>query len=213
MRALIAAVALAGWLDACTVMPADMAVPKGEASIYVVNQGWHTDIGLSVNDLTGPLASSQRGFPGARFIVFGFGERRYYMARDAGSGEMLAALFPSDSVILMTALRAPPPEAFADRQVVTLHLPRHAAERIAMRLWAELEKTADGSAVRLGVGPYADSVFYASGEIYDAFHTCNTWAAQLLRDGGFPIDTHILFASQVMQQVERIAAMQAQQAQ
>ena len=62
------------------------------------------------------------------------------MAHDAGSGEMLAALLPSDSAILMTALRAPPAEAFVDQTVVTLHLPRSGVERIATRLWQGLEK-------------------------------------------------------------------------
>ena len=114
MRALVVA-PLAGWLAGCAVMPTDAPVPDGEATIYVVGRGWHTDIGLSVDEVTGPLASLERDFPGIRFMVFGFGERAYYMAQNAGSGEMLAALLPSDSAILMTALRAPPAEAFVDQ--------------------------------------------------------------------------------------------------
>jgi uncharacterized protein (TIGR02117 family) len=200
---------LAGWLAGCAVTPTDAPVPNGEATIYVVARGWHTDIGLPIDEVTGPLASLKRDFPGVRFMVFGFGERQYYMARDAGSGEMLAALLPSQSAILMTALRAPPAEAFADQTVVTLHLPGHAVERIAMRLWDDLEKAADGSASRLDDGPYLGSVFYAATETYDAFHTCNTWTALVLRDGGLPVNPHVLFAGQVIQQVTRIAAMQA----
>lgn len=190
-------------------MPADVPVPNGEAAIYIVDRGWHTDIGLPMDEVTGPLASLAQDFPGVRFLVFGFGERRYYMARDTGSGEMLAALLPSDSVILVTALRATPTEAFAGEKVVTLYLPRIGVERIASRLWSELEKAPDGSAVRLADGPSIGSAFYASGETYDALHTCNTWTALLLRDGGLPVNTHVLFAGQVMQQVVRIAAMQA----
>ena len=146
-------------------------------------------------------------------MVFGFGERQYYMAHDAGSGEMLTALLPSESAILLTALRAPPTEAFVDQTVVTLHLPQE--RRRADRRCGSgdgLEKAPDGSAVRLADGPYLGSVFYASRETYDAFHTCNTWTALVLRDGGLPINTHVLFAGQVMQQVSRIAAMQARQA-
>jgi len=211
VRALVIAL-LAGWLAGCSVMPTDDPVPNGEATIYVVGRGWHTDIGLPVDEVTGPLASLERDFPGARFMVFGFGEREFYMARNEGSGEMLAmlaALFPSKSAILMTALRAPPMEAFADHQVVTLHLPQAGVERIATRLWQGLEQSADGSAVRLADGPYVGSVFYAATETYDAFHTCNTWTALVLRDAGVPVDTHVLFAGQVMRQVSRIAALQA----
>jgi uncharacterized protein (TIGR02117 family) len=208
VRAIVAAL-LAGWLAGCTVMPTDVPVPDGEATIYVVGRGWHTDIGLPVDEVTGQLASLGHDFPGIRFMVFGFGEREFYMARSEGSGEMLAALFPSKSAILMTALRAPPMEAFADHQVVTLRLPPASVERIATTLWQDLEKTPDGSAVRLADGPYVGSAFYAATETYDAFHTCNTWTALVLRDAGIPVDTHVLFAGQVMRQVARLAAAQA----
>jgi uncharacterized protein (TIGR02117 family) len=199
---------LAGWLAGCAVAPTAGPVPRGEATVYVVGRGWHTDIGLPVDEVSGPLASLESDFPGVRFMVFGFGEREYYMRRDEGSGAMLAALLPSKSAILMTALNAPPTEAFADHEVVVLHLPPNDVARIVARLWDGLEKHADGSAVRLANGPYIGSMFYASNETYDGFHTCNTWTALVLRDGGLPMNTHVLFAGQVMQQVSRIAEMQ-----
>jgi uncharacterized protein (TIGR02117 family) len=211
VRVLVIA-ALAGWLAGCAVIPMDASVPNGEATIYVVGRGWHTDIGLPVNEMIGPLVSLEHDFPGVRYMVFGFGERQFYMAGDAGSAEMLTALLPSKSAILMTALRAAPTEAFANETVVTLHLPRSGVEQIAARLWDDLEKASDGSVARLADGPYIGSVFYASRETYDAFHTCNTWTALVLRDGGLPINTHVLFAGQVMRQVARIAAVQARPA-
>jgi uncharacterized protein (TIGR02117 family) len=196
-------------LGGCTSMAPNEPVPMGEASIYVVGRGWHTDIGLPVEEVSGSLASLAQDFPGVRFMVFGFGEREFYMAHTEGSGEMVAALFPSKSAILMTALSASPNEAFADQQVVTLHLPQEGVDRIAARIWNALEKSPQDAAVRLSNGPYPGSVFYASRETYDAFHTCNTWTALALRDGGIPVDTHVLFVGQVMQQVARIAARQA----
>ncbi len=207
MRTLVVAL-LAGWLAGCAVTPMAGPVPRGEATVYVVGRGWHTDIGLPVDEVTGPLASLESDFPGVRFMVFGFGEREYHMEREEGSGEMLAALLPSKSAVLMTALNAPPTEAFADHEVVVLHLPRNDVARIAARLWDGLEKHTDGSAWRLATGPYVGSMFYASTETYDGFHTCNTWTALVLRDGGLPMNTHVLFAGQVMRQVSQIAEMQ-----
>lgn len=189
-------------------MPPNAVVPNGAARIYVVGRGWHTDIGLPVGEVSGPLASLESAFPGVRFMVFGFGERAYYMAHDEGSGEMLAALFPSKSAILLTALRASPNEAFSDHRVVTLSLTQSGVDRIATEIWQSLEKH-DGAAVLLANGPYVGSVFYASGETYDAFYTCNTWTAHLLRDAGFPVDAHVLFADQVIRQVAQIAVMQS----
>ena len=201
---------VAGWLAGCATAPLDAPVPYGEATIYIVGRGWHTDIGLSVSEVPGPLASLERDFPGVRFMVFGFGEREYYMGRNEGAGEMLAALFPSKSAILLTPLHASPSEAFANQQVVTLQLPKSGVQQIAKQIWDDLEKTADGLPARLGDGPDVGSVFYASSETYSAFHTCNTWTALLLSDAGLPMNTRVLLANEVLQQVARIAAKQRQ---
>jgi uncharacterized protein (TIGR02117 family) len=204
---------IAGSLCGCTWTPRPTQMPvAGDAMIYVVGRGWHTDIGLPVDAVHGPLAGLEGEFPGVRFMVFGFGERNYLLRRTAGSGEMLTALFPSKSAILVTALEAPPTEAFADEQVVTLRLTQAGVDRVAELIWQALEKTADGSALRLADGPYPGSLFYASSETYDAFHTCNTWTARLLRDSGVPVDPRgVLFVGQVMRQVAAIAAVQARQ--
>ena len=194
-------------LGGCASVPRDAAIPDGRARIYVVERGWHTDIGLSVDDVPGPLASLESDFPGIRFMVFGFGERAFYMAHEENSSTMLGALLPSKSAILLTALRAPPDVAFADYQVATLRLPQSGVDRIADAIWQSLEKR-NGVALRLADGPYVGSVFYAGSETYDAFYTCNTWTARLLRDAGFPVETHVLFADQVIRQAQQIAARQ-----
>lgn len=208
MRALLIGV-LAGWLSGCAAVPDQGPVPVGEATLYVVARGWHTDLGFPVDEVSGPLASLEQGFPGVRYLVFGFGERQYYMGRQTGAGEMLAALFPSKSAILMTALTAAPPEAFPDQEVVILRLPPGNVAHLVALLWHDLEKSPDGEAVRLADGPYLGSAFYASTETYDAFHTCNTWTALRLRRAGLPVDPHVLFADQLMEQVRAIAARQA----
>ncbi|HEX4171393.1 MAG TPA: DUF2459 domain-containing protein [Acetobacteraceae bacterium] len=208
MRALLIGI-LAGWLAGCAAVPEPGPVPVGEAKLYVVGRGWHTDVGFSVEEVSGPLTSLELGFPGVRYLVFGFGERAYYMQRNEGSGDMLGALFPSKSAILVTALTASPTEAFPGHDVVILQLPPTDLERIVTRLWDDLEKSPDGSAVRLADGPYVGSAFYASNETYDGFHTCNTWTALLLRQAGFPMNPHVLFADQVMRQVHTMAARQA----
>jgi uncharacterized protein (TIGR02117 family) len=201
---------LCGWLMACVLAGCTATprtpVPIGNATIYVVGRGWHTDIGLPVDEIASmPLAILQQDFPGARVLVFGFGERNYLMAHDAGSAEMLTALFPSKSAILMTALRTSPEEAFTAEQVVTLHVTQQSVDRIAMRIWQTIEKQPDASVRPLAEGPYPGSVFYGATETYDAFHTCNTWTALVLQDAGLPVDpSGVLFADQVMHQARQI---------
>jgi len=199
---------MAGWLAGCAVTPADGPVPNGPAIIYIVDQGWHTDIGIPVWEMSGPLASLTSGFAGIRFAMFGFGQRRYYMARNPGSGEMLAALFPSKSAIRMTVLRTSPPEAFPDQEVILLQLPQSSIDRITTRLWNELARKPDGAVLRLAADSMDGSVFFGSDQVYDAFYTCNTWTATLLREGGLPINARVVFAGQVMDQVALIAAVQ-----
>ena len=100
------ALACLALLGGCAALP---PVPDGEARLYVVGRGWHTDIGLPVDEIHGPLASLEKGFPGVRYMVFGFGERQFYMARHGASSAMLGALFPSDSAVLMTRSPQRPP--------------------------------------------------------------------------------------------------------
>jgi Protein of unknown function (DUF2459) len=92
VRALVP-VAMAGSLSGCAMMPTDGPVPNGTVMLYVVDHGWHTDVGIPVQGITGPLALLTSDFAGIRFAMFGFGERHYYMAHHPGSGEMLLPCF------------------------------------------------------------------------------------------------------------------------
>lgn len=88
---------------------------SASTQVYVIERGSHTDIALPAEALTGALAQIARDFPGARSLVFGFGDRRYVLSRDVDFGDMLAALFPGRAALLVTALKAPPAEAFGAR--------------------------------------------------------------------------------------------------
>ena len=165
----------------------------------MVGRGWHTDIGLPVEEMAGPLATLKTGFPGVRFLTFGFGERQFLMTRAATLGAMLHALLPSQSALLMTALRTTPEVAFGQSDVVVLHLSRAELQRIEATIWQEMERSPTGAPLLLAEGPYPGSVFYAARGTYDGLYTCNTWTADVLRAGGVPMPaTGVLFAGQVM---------------
>jgi uncharacterized protein (TIGR02117 family) len=185
------------------------AEKPGDATVFVIARGWHTDIGLPVEQIPLPLAVVAQDFPGARFLVFGFGERAYYMSHEETLGQTLSALFPSLSVVLITGLRAPPSDAFGAGNTVALRPPQGDAGRAASFIWHTLEKQHDGALRRLADGPYPGSIFYASSKTYDAFYNCNTWTARALRSAGLPINPRgVLFVGQVMGQARRISALQ-----
>jgi hypothetical protein len=173
----------------------------------VAERGWHTDLCLSVADLSGPIVSLTRDFPGVKTLSFGFGERQFLLSRRPGLGEMLSALLPSRSALLMTALNSPPAEAFGADNVVTLGVARAGLVGVTDFIWDSLE-TQDDRPVRLTDGPYPGSVFFAARGTYDAFATCNTWTATGLRAAGLPVNAGVVFADQVMSQARYLAAHQ-----
>jgi uncharacterized protein (TIGR02117 family) len=194
-------------LTACSLNKAN--VPAGDEVVYVIERGWHTDIGLPVTEITGPLKALERGFPGVTVLTFGFGERQFLVNRKTNFRAMLNALLPSQSALLMTALRTSPEAAFGSSNVVALSVPRAELEQIEAGIWQEFERSG-GEPILLAAGPYPGSVFYAARDTYDGLFTCNTWTAETLRAGGLPMpSTGVLFSGQVMGSVRWIAAQQA----
>ena len=60
--------------------PVPAAQPGPTTKVYVLRRGWHTDIAFPADGIPGPLVGIARDFPGARYLVFGFGDRRYQVA-------------------------------------------------------------------------------------------------------------------------------------
>ena len=207
-RRQLAALCLTLLTAACST-PAPVE-PPGTAIVYVVGRGWHTDIALPVEEIAGPLASLETGFPGVRVLTFGFGERQFLVTRQKNLGAMLNALLPSRSALLMTALNTSPQAAFGMSNVVTLHVSQAGLDQIEASIWREFERSATGQPVLLANGPYPGSVFYAATDTYDGFNTCNTWTADTLRTGGVPMPAAgVLFSGQVMGPARWIEAHQA----
>ncbi len=182
------------------------AAPATE--VYVISNGWHTEIGLPAALLGGPLAAVRRDFPGAAYVAFGWGERAFYMSPSPTWTEALRALLPARAVLLVLALGTVPSRAFVAGIRVTALPLRPAGEReLAAFLWRSFAQTKAGEPDRLGPGPYPASAFYAATGTYDGGHTCNTWTAEALSEAGLPVRTAgVIFAGQVMRQVRALRA-------
>ena len=89
---------LAGCSAAPVVGSHDGSASRTEV-IYVISGGWHTQLGLPVGAINGPLANLKAEFPSAGYLVFGWGARDYYMARDPGIGEILRAVASGPAVM------------------------------------------------------------------------------------------------------------------
>lgn len=193
----------------CATPPVAPSAPDDKI-VYVIGRDWHTDIALPVEDIAGPLAVLEKQFPGVRMLTFGFGERQFLIDRETDFATMLAALLPSRSALLMTALRASPERAFGARNVVALRVSRDGFDRIEAAIWREFEHTPAAEPIRLADGPYPGSAFYAATDTYYGLFTCNTWTAETLQTGGLPVTAAgVLFAGQVMGPARWISTQQA----
>lgn len=201
VRCGVAHSALALLAAACSSVsspPDAPALPRPVAA-YVIDRDWHTEFGLRANDLTGPLAGLRERFPGVQTLVFGFGDRHYLTARNPGFGDLLLAVLPAPGALLVTALSTSPEAAFGTGDVVALTLTRDGARRVIDLLEGSFAHHPGGTFIPLGDGPYPGSLYYAASITYALTHTCNTWTAELLQEGGLAVSADgVVLASQVM---------------
>ena len=183
----------------------------GTYPVFVVRRSWHIDIGFPAAELQRPLASVRSEFPSAQYLEFGFGDRHYLMSPHRGPGTLLAAVWPGRALILMTALTAPPQQAFGAANVIELRVTGRQLQQIQQFIWQSM--TDDPGATRVSAvasGPYAGSLFYPALPRYSGVHTCNTWAAESLQSARLPIhSTGVEFAGQLWSQTRRLQALQA----
>ena len=203
-------------LSACvSVRPRAAIAPSPSAdeswTILVVRRGWHTDVGFLAAEIAPPLASVREKFGDARYLTFGFGDRRYLLARTSRSIDLIGAVWPGDGLILTTALRASPQAAFGADNIAAIAVSRAQTRAAQAFIWQSIRKQS-GGALWVGAGPYGGSAYYAATERYSGLYTCNSWAAQVLRSAGLSIrHTGVIFAWQLWRQVLRLAAQSEKQ--
>jgi len=181
------------------------AVPRSE-TLYVLIGGWHTEIGLPVDQITGPLRSLNEATAGARYLLFGWGQREYYMAKEPTAGDLLRAAAPGPAVMLVTPLEASPADVFGSASVLAVAVSARGIALLSSYLWDELAKEPDDTPRPLASGPHPGSRFYASVSTYNVLYNCNTWVAEGLRAAGLPINgSGVILASDV---VERVRGLQ-----
>ncbi len=191
------------------VQAALIQAPSRSAIIYIARRRWHIDIGFDVADLQSPLDSLAPQFPGVRYLFFGFGDQRYLLAKDRNAPVMLAALWPGRGMILATALKSSPDDAFGAAHVIALNVTR--AELQAA--FGFLQRTLGDVTAPIrpyAPGPYEGSLYLISRAKYSALHTCNTWAAEALKASGLPVHSvGVIFAGQLWMQARRLERQQA----
>lgn len=169
------------------VRPAGAAPPC--RSIHVIRHEWHAGIIVDRRDVVADFGLNTPDLLAKEWLEFGWGDEDFYQTLDAGLLLGLKAIFlRNDSVMHVHAFDGAPDSVFPQSEVVALRLPAEGHARLLAFVRASFKRDTAGRVRRLGPGLYGLSYFYEGEGTYHAFRTCNTWAAEALAAGGFPID-------------------------
>lgn len=205
---LLAALLLATVLTGCAGANKQNATSRGQAiTVYVVSHGWHTGIVIARRDLGAELAFLDRHFDTANWYEIGWGDREFYQAGEVTTALMLrAGLWPTDTVLHVTALPEPPDTHFTRSRVIELQIDTEGLRRMTAAIADYFRHDENGGVLVAGEGLYGDSLFFEATGRFHAFNTCNTWTAKMLNEAGIPIRTVMTVrADSVMSQLEALA--------
>jgi hypothetical protein len=178
-------------LPACATLPEPPACapPQGPA-LWLLDAGWHTEIGLPPEALPPEIAAP---FAHAAVLFLGFGKRDFMMAEAPGLAEWLAGPIPGPAAMQVTAWPGPPSGA------LSLPLQPEALPRLAAALAASF------AAGPVLIEPRPGRRFYAAARGYSLAYTCNSWTAEMLAAAGLPIRAEgVVLAGGVMAQAARL---------
>lgn len=199
MRRLVAILGCAVLAACSATPPACTSRPGANDVAYVVNRGWHVEIGLPTAELTAPLTFYRTVFPQARTLMFGYGKRTFFTAKVETPSDYLLGPFPGHAVIQVTGLLVSPSHAYPDTDVLALTLPPGGGAALSDFIWDQLGKDHTGEPRLVAPGNFPGSIFYAARSEYTLAHTCNTWVAQALQAAGLPVSpAGVVFSGQVM---------------
>lgn len=198
-------------LTGCSSPPSPCSPSAGGDVIYVVEQGWHVEIGVPVNELDSNLQFLNNVFSGARVIMFGYGKKTFMTAPPQTWSEYILGPIPGPAVIHAVGLSVTPVEAYPVDSTIVLALPPGGWHGLSDYLANDLIKNTAGKAMIITRSTDPDGLYYAAASEYNLFHTCNTWAADALHAAGLSISTdNVVFSGQVMTQVYAAAHDQCQ---
>jgi hypothetical protein len=210
LRSRVQGVCVAMVLSSCAAPLAPRATaPSSGDTVTLLDHGWHTDIGIPAEKLSGPLAVFRDIFPGARSLVFSFGKRTFLMAPPHDWSEYLLGPLPGPAAIMVTGLSVPSENAYGADRALVLRLPAGGAARLSEFIWREIIHDPAGRPRLIDRGPFDGSLFYSAATRYSLSHTCNAWSALVLTAAGLEIDpSGVVFAHQIMARARLVSAYQ-----
>ncbi|MFI4975552.1 MAG: DUF2459 domain-containing protein [Caulobacterales bacterium] len=168
--------------------------PDKGVTLYLVDNGWHSDIALPRAELIGaggPLAQAAGETTNQPWVLVGWGDARFY--RESGWSahrvlDAMRALFGQDnqSVVHLEGLAARPDLIWREG-VHAIRVSPAGLRALEARLDGSFARGARGEPQMAAGETPPDEAFFESGERFSLAHLCNHWTADLLHAAGLPV--------------------------
>lgn len=157
----------------------------GEPSrtVYVINHGaLHTGLAVKRSDIPRGVWPAQRDYARFKYLEVGWGDDDGYR-KPLTTGIALKALAGSKKTVLLADGFSTPRTKLKEPKfsVIEVDLSVEGFARLSRHVEQTYALDEAGRPIRLGKG------WYRARGTYSAFHTCNTWVAEGLRQAGCPI--------------------------
>lgn len=163
--------------------------------VYIISHGWHTGIAVQKDYICNELPDDEQ-IPNGNYLMFEWGDGRYFPHEDPGFGLLLrAALLPTSSVIQITGLISRPDRSFSNSRVIQVQVTEEGVRELGQFILGELRMGEDGKLIFAEDGLYHNSLFFEADKLYFLPRTSNKWTARALRKTGYPITPFWAFTS------------------
>ena len=180
--------AAVSFLHGCALQPISTgasAACQSPRTLFLVSHGWHTGIVMERKDLVAliPPLAGELGEEG--YVEVGWGEERFYQARETTVGMALrAVLQPNPSVLQVVPLPRQPRDYFPQSEIAEIRLEEQGYRALVAFVAESFTRTPAREPIRLSPSLYGNGWFYRAEGSFHAFNTCNTWVATAMEKAG-----------------------------
>jgi uncharacterized protein (TIGR02117 family) len=170
------------------VEPEERAESVRTHRLFVASHGWHTGIVVPARDLNEVVPELENRFGAVPYYEVGWGDKKFYQAREATTGLALQAIFRSEGVVLhVVGVPTDPRLFFAGNEVLETCISESGMKSLKAFLAGSFSRDSAGRLSPLSQGLYRDSQFYLGEGRYHLMNTSNKWTAKALRSAGMGI--------------------------
>jgi len=178
---------VAGFLYGCALQPLSPDAPacRSPRVLVLVSHGWHTGIVLERKDLVRLVPALAQDIGREGLVEVGWGEERFYQARETSVGMALrAVLQPNPSVLQVVPLPRLARDYFKHGEIAEIRLEEEGYGALVAFVAASFTRTPEQGVIPLSPSLYGNGRFYRAEGSFHAFNTCNTWVARALAQAG-----------------------------